>query len=73
MVILQQFQHTGLANTEFVVAHNLNRVPIGYHVINKSIFSDFQVGTTPWDKKNIYLKASVAHVNVTFFVFYGAS
>jgi hypothetical protein len=66
---LVQVQNTGISGTQFSVQHNLNRIPIGYHVINKSQFIDFLPGTTPWTETHIYLIGSTTNARVTFFVF----
>jgi hypothetical protein len=52
-------------NTEFSVAHQLQRIPIGFIVITKNKAGDFY-GTptlgTAWTATTIYLKCSVASV-----------
>lgn len=64
--------NTGAADTEFSVTHNLNRVPVGFHVINQSKAGSFY-GTptlgTHWSKTQIFLKCNVANVAATFFIF----
>jgi hypothetical protein len=59
----------GVINTEFSVAHGLNRIPVGFHVVNKSGVVDLYQSTTPWTTTKIYLKASVININVTLLIF----
>lgn len=56
-------------NTEFAVKHGLNRVPVGFHVVNKNGSVDVYKSTTPWTAKTIYLKATTASINITLFIF----
>ena len=51
---------TGLVNTEFVVAHTLKQVPIGFIVINIDKAGVVYNSGTIWTTANIYLKCSVA-------------
>jgi len=63
---------TGLADTLFSVTHNLNRIPIGFHVINQDKAGSFYgtpTSLTDWTTTTIYLKCNVAHVAATFFIF----
>jgi hypothetical protein len=64
--------NSGLANIEFAVVHNLNRIPVGFHVINQSLAGSFY-GTptlgTAWTKTNIYIKCNTANVAATLFIF----
>lgn len=58
-------------NTEDTVPHNLGSVPVGYIVISKDKSGDiYQKATTgtAWSKTNLYLKCTVASVNVTIFL-----
>ncbi len=59
----------GVINTEFAVTHGLNRIPVGFHVVNKSGIVDLYQSTTPWTTTKIYLKASVININVTLLIF----
>jgi hypothetical protein len=63
---------SGLVDTEFAVTHNLNRIPIGFHVINQNKAGSFY-GTptsgTPWTTTQIFLKCNAANVEATFFIF----
>lgn len=61
--------NTGLADTEFAVTHNLNRVPIGFHVVRQNKAGSFYDSGTAWTKTQIFLKCNVANVAATFFVF----
>ena len=60
---------TGTANTEFSVTHNLNRVPIGFHVIRQNLAASFYDSGTAWTTTQIFLKCNVANVAATFFMF----
>lgn len=60
---------TGIADTEFVVTHNLNRVPIGFHVIRQSKAGSFYDSGTAWTTTQIFLKCGTANVAAIFFVF----
>ncbi len=57
------------ANTQDTVAHGLPYTPRGYLVINKSEAVDLYDGGTTWTSTDIYLKATVASVDVTMIVF----
>ncbi len=57
------------AGTQDVVAHGLPYTPRGFLVINKSAAVDLYDGGTTWNTTSIYLKATVASVNVTVIVF----
>lgn len=52
----------GTPDTEFVVPHNLGRLPIGYIVISLSAASVIYLSTTAATSANIYLKCNVASV-----------
>lgn len=59
---------TGLANTEFSVIHNLNRIPVGFDVKRINLAAHiFDSGTVP-TKTKMFFKCDVAHVVVTFFI-----
>jgi hypothetical protein len=60
---------TGVADTEFTVTHNLNRVPIGFHVVRQNKAGSFYDSGTKWTTTQIFLKCNVANVAATFFVF----
>jgi hypothetical protein len=60
---------TGVVNTQFSVTHNLNRIPIGYHVIMQNKAGSFYTSGTAWTDTQIFLKCSVANVSVRFFIF----
>lgn len=60
---------SGAANTEFVVNHNLNRIPSGFNVIRKNATCDiFDSGTT-WTTTQIFLKCTAAHVKLVLEVY----
>lgn len=67
----------GVANTEFAVAHQLLRVPIGFKIIQldqAAIFYGTPTLGTAWTKAtatvagNIYLKCNVATVNFAIII-----
>ena len=58
-----------VANTEDAVAHNLNRVPIGYWVISRDKAAIVYNGSSAWTSTNIYLKCNVASTAIRVFVF----
>ena len=65
---------TGAIDTEFVVAHGLSRIPIGYLVtcISAAGIVYDSVTAVPkdkWTSTNIYLKCSVANAAVTLLIF----
>ena len=62
-------QTPGVANTEFAVNHGLNRVPVGFHVMNKDGATDVYKSTTPWNKQQVFLKATGIGINLSLFIF----
>lgn len=52
---------TGLVDTEFVVAHTLKTVPIGFIVIKNNKAGVVYDSGTAWTASNIYLKCSIAN------------
>jgi hypothetical protein len=60
---------SGVADTQFVVTHNLNRVPIGFHVVRQNKAGSFYDSGTAWTTTQIFLKCNVANVAATFFIF----
>ncbi len=58
----------GVANTEFVVTHNLNEIPTGYLILNKNKSADFYDSGTAWTVTQIFLKCTVATVSAQIFV-----
>lgn len=59
----------GVANTEFAVSHGLNRIPVGFHVMNKDGATDVYKSTTAWTTKQIFLKATGTNIHLTLFIF----
>lgn len=59
---------TPVANTDFVITHNLGRIPVGYLVMTKSASVDIYTGSVPADETTITLRATVAGVVVTMFI-----
>jgi hypothetical protein len=58
-----------IAGTEFSVSHGLNRVPVGFHVVNKNGATDVFKGVTAWSSTKIFLKATGSGVSITLFIF----
>lgn len=53
----------GTANTEFSIAHQLGRIPIGFIVASVDQAAIIYKSTTAWTSSHIYLKCNVASVN----------
>lgn len=58
-----------LANTDTAITHNLGRVPVGYHVVSKSVSADIFNGVAAWTTTQLTLQSSVAGVTVRLFIF----
>lgn len=58
-----------VANTEFAVTHNLNRIPTGINVVFKSASSDTYASTTTWNTSQIFLKCTQANVTLTMEIY----
>jgi len=51
-----------VANTEFAVTHNLNRVPTGFHVVRTGMSGLSLIDSgTAWTKTQIFLKSNQAN------------
>lgn len=59
----------GVINTDFPVAHGLNRVPVGYHVVRAGAAVKIYDGVTAWTKTTLYLRADTINVHFTVFIF----
>jgi len=59
----------GVANTDFAVTHNLNRVPSGFIVTNSSAPCHVYGGGTPWTATQIFVKCDVINVLLNFMIF----
>jgi hypothetical protein len=57
------------ANTDTTITHNLGRVPVGFHVVSKSVSCDIFNGVAAWTTTTITLQSSVAPATVKLFVF----
>jgi hypothetical protein len=55
-------------NTDFVVDHNLERIPVGYHVMMKSASCDVYTGSTAPTSSQLTLRATVGSVALSIFV-----
>jgi len=51
---------TVAANTDFVVTHNLNRIPSGWLVVGKAAPGDIYNGVTAWTPTQIYFRSTLA-------------
>lgn len=58
----------GVANTEFAVTHNLNRIPNGFDVKRMDKAARFYDSGTAWTKTQIFLKCDVVTVKYTLFI-----
>jgi len=56
-------------DTNFTVVHNLNRVPVGYLVVDSDLATNVYRGSLPGTKTTITLRSSVASVNLKLWVF----
>jgi hypothetical protein len=59
----------GTPNTDFVITHNLGRVPVGYLIMIKNAAVDVYTGSTGATKTQITLRATVASVTIKLFIF----
>lgn len=55
-------------NTDFVVDHNLERLPVGYHVMMKSASCDVYTGSVAATSTQLTLRATVGSVKLNLFV-----
>jgi len=60
---------SGLANVDFAVVHNLNRIPTGFAVVNKDQQADVWRGLTPWNTNSIFLRSNAATVTMTLLIY----
>lgn len=59
---------TGIANTEFIVSHNLKRTPSRFLLIDTNVGGSLYKSGTAWDSANVYFKYSGANANVRVFI-----
>jgi len=59
---------TSTANTEVVVPHTLNALPVGHIVIGQDKAGSLYKSTTAWTNKNIYIKTDGATVTFNIFL-----
>ena len=62
------FVTPGAVNTDFTITHNLGRIPVGYHVMQKSASCDIYTGSVPATATQLTLRASAAGVTVKVFI-----
>lgn len=56
-------------NTEFIVTHNLGKIPTGYDVKSKDAAGIvYDSRRQSWTKTQMYLKCSVSSMNIVLFV-----
>lgn len=63
-----ELTNTGPANTEVVVTHNLDRVPLFVDFKYKNVSGDWLDSGTTWTKNNIYIKFTTANMHVRLFI-----
>lgn len=59
----------GVVNTQFAVNHGLNRIPVGFHVVNKNGAVDVYDSGTAWTKSQIFLKANAINIIIKILIF----
>lgn len=60
---------TSTADTEFSITHSLDRIPVGFIVINTDKYCNIKASGTTWTTSLIYLKCDVATVALTLLIF----
>jgi len=60
--------NTGVINTEFVVIHNLDRIPLFYDVKYINVIGTVYDSGTPWTNVKAFFKCSIANAHVRLFV-----
>ncbi len=58
----------GVANTDFTVTHNLQRIPVGYIVMSKSAACDVYTGSVVATVTQLTLRATVVGVTLKLFI-----
>lgn len=56
-------------NTDFSVTHTLGRIPTGFFIVRQGAAVQIYDGSVPWTKTTVSLKATVASVPVTVYLF----
>ena len=59
----------GVANTDFVVVHNLRRLPVGYVVAMKNASVDIYTGSASATTTQLTLRATVVGVAIRLMIF----
>lgn len=59
----------GVAGTDFVITHNLGRIPVGYIPVTKSAATDIYTGSVPATATQLTLRATGTNVAVKCFIF----
>ncbi len=59
---------TGVINTQFVVTHNLGRIPLFYDVKYTNLACSVYDSGTQWTKTQIFLKCSIANAHIRLFI-----
>lgn len=60
---------SGLANVDFAVVHNLNRIPTGFAVVNKDQQADIWRGNAAWNTNSIFLRSNAPTVTMTLLIY----
>ena len=58
----------GTPNTDFIVNHNLNRIPVGYIVMSKNAACDIYTGSVAATATQLTLRATVGAVLLKLFI-----
>jgi hypothetical protein len=57
-----------ISDTEFVVTHNLGRIPVGYLVVYQNAAGSIYDSMSAWSTMQIFLKCSSPEVGVKLFI-----
>jgi len=58
----------GVANTDFTVTHNLNRIPVGYIIMSKNAACDIYTGSVAATATQLTLRGTVINIDVVLFI-----
>lgn len=58
-----------IANTEFVLTHNLNRIPTGARIVSMNVAAIIYESGTPWTTSQVFLKCNFANAVLKVEVF----
>ena len=57
-----------VANADFTLTHNLQRLPVGYIIMQKSAACDIYTGAAAWTTTTLTLRGTVALTDIVLFV-----